>query len=61
MSQLADNPDLMLEVLAKLVHKAGGYVKVSAKDHPSGPFNLASRFVPDGIELRLLGYEERVQ
>lgn len=43
MGELRDNPDLMMEVLAKMVHKNGGYVKVSASDHPSGAFNLRSR------------------
>lgn len=55
MSELRDDPDLMLEVLAKLVHRLGGYVKVMSEDSPSGEFDLQSRLNrEDGcIELKL--------
>lgn len=55
MSYLSDNPDLMMEALAKLVHKAGGYIRLTGDDEPSGPFNILSKY--DGIngilELKL--------
>ena len=47
MSYLTENPDLMLEALAVLVKRLGGYVEISASDAP-GPFNLLSKFDPSG-------------
>ena len=57
MSELTERPDLMLEVLAKLVHRAGGSVRVTASDEPTGPFDLLSRIDWDGgiVELVLSG------
>lgn len=57
MSYLSEHPDLVMECLAKLVHRAGGYVKLTHHEHPSGPFNLASRVGDQCIELRLLDGE----
>jgi hypothetical protein len=53
MSALSENPELMLEVLAILVRKAGGHVIIGRADAP-GPFNLMSRVTPDNkLELLL--------
>ena len=43
MSELLDSPDLMMEVLAKLTHKNGGYIKITKSDEPIGEFDLMSR------------------
>ena len=55
MSELLERPDLMMEILAKLVHRAGGYLRVTSNDPPSGPFDLQSRvdLASGVIELRL--------
>lgn len=52
MSQLTDEPDLMLEVLAALVRRAGGSVVLDASD-AMGPFNLASRWNDGKLYLSL--------
>lgn len=51
MSYLTESPDLMLEVLAVLVRRAGGAVKISLDEAP-GPFNLMSSW--EGNQLRLV-------
>lgn len=55
MSELRDDPDLMMEVIAKLVQRAGGYVRVTGDEEPKGPFDLLSRIdaVNGIIELKL--------
>ena len=47
---------MVLTALAKLVHKNGGYVKLTVDDPPEGPFNLASRIDEKNrtVELKLL-------
>lgn len=42
MSYLTENPELMLEVLAVMVRRAGGSVEISGEEAP-GPFNLSSK------------------
>lgn len=56
MSKFTDNPEMVLTALAKLVHKNGGYVKLTMEDQPTGPFNLMSRIDEENrtVELRLL-------
>lgn len=44
MSELSEHPDLMLEVIAKLVAKQGGYVEVRGTDAPVAEFNLMSKW-----------------
>jgi len=51
-SAISENPELMLEVLAVLVRKAGGHVRIE-RSEALGPFNLLSRVTDDGLELRL--------
>ena len=41
MSHLTENPELMLEVLAVLVKRAGGTVTI---DETPGPFNLMTKW-----------------
>ena len=55
MSELRENPDLMMEVLAKLVHREGGYIKVTKDDVPTGEFDLMSRIDMETgtVELKL--------
>lgn len=47
MSYLTDTPELMLEVLAVLVRRAGGAVTIEPSES-LGPFNLLSRFDGQG-------------
>ena len=55
MSQLTENPEMMLEVMAILVDRLGGSVEVSADESFSiGPFNLLSKFDPDAKKLYLV-------
>ena len=55
MSELIENPELMLELLAKLVALNGGYVRLTGDDEPAGAFNLSSRvdFSAGAVELKL--------
>lgn len=43
MSELTENPELMLEALAILVKRAGGSVELAASE-TLGPYNLLSKF-----------------
>lgn len=52
MSQLTENPEMMLEALAALVLRAGGTVTIADHECPRGPFNLWSKFEP-GVGLHL--------
>ena len=56
MSELTDNPELMLELLAKMVHRAGGYVRLTSDDAPTAAFDLKSRLDPAAgvVELRVV-------
>ena len=53
MSYLTDHPDLMVEIIAKLVHRLGGYVKVTKSEPPTGGYDLKSRPRTGEIELLL--------
>jgi hypothetical protein len=55
MSDLRDDPDLMMEIIAKLVQRAGGHVRVTGDEEPKGPFDLLSRIdaINGIIELSL--------
>lgn len=48
MSYLTDNPDLMLEIIAVLVRRAGGAVAVSPNEGP-GPFRLLHKRDAEGV------------
>jgi hypothetical protein len=52
MSDLRNNPDFVLELLAVMVKRAGGYVVLSESES-LGPFNLESAIDYDGVHLRL--------
>lgn len=47
MSYLTETPELMLEVIAVFVRRAGGAVTIESTESP-GPFNLLSRFDEQG-------------
>ena len=51
MSYLTENPEVMIEVLAVLVRRAGGTVTIEGDEAP-GPFNLLSKW--DGKRLHLV-------
>lgn len=52
-NNLAQHPVLLLELLAKCVHKLGGSVSMTAQDHPAGPYNLLAIRSDAGLTLRL--------
>lgn len=52
MTDLIDNPELMLEALAVMVKRAGGYVKLD-RSETLGPFSLDSAFDEGALHLRL--------
>lgn len=47
MRYLTENPDIMLEVLAVLLRRGGGQVTLTPDEDP-GPFNILSKWEPDG-------------
>ncbi len=53
MSELSEHPDLMLEVIAKLVAKQGGYAEIKWSDPPVKEFNLMSKWDKDNGVLYL--------
>lgn len=60
MSELSESPEMMMELLAKLVHKNGGYIRLTGTDEPIGPFSLLSRVDTETgvVELRLEDKQE---
>lgn len=60
MSEMAEDPQLMLEIIAKLVYRLGGYVEVAGTDHPTAAFNLMSKFDKDkgALLLKLEEYQQ---
>lgn len=48
MSYLTKRPDLMMEVIAVLVRRAGGSVALRPEESP-GPYTLLSKIANDGV------------
>lgn len=64
MSELSDDPELMLDIIAKFVHRAGGYARITDEDPPTAAdadsLVLASRVNREEgvVELQLISPDQ---